>query len=1579
MTQPANSSSRIWHTDDLLVRIARGDDAGSVNDTATTETWGENKAVADAQFGVATLSLLAGDPERQERMAALRNKTFPDRDVVVFGARTKSQWALEALAGRFTGHAHDWASLRASIIAVAESGRTDDPVVSPLSLEQLTGLTDLLHERDLDAEAEKALLQVTAAGVIGGGAIHKNHLEPLAERLLQNDLPDLARAVLPRLPKRNWVRHAITAELEHPRFGGSFASVLRLLNEPYHRVGIEAVSLSDGEGSAFARLAAAPAAPVTDGPLVTIIMTTSAPGPEIFVAVRSLIAQSYQNWELIITDDASPRGIATTLKQLSALDSRIRVIRNDESAGVFVRRNEALQGATGEFVALQDPAAWAHPRRLEIQVQHLMTNPGRMANVVNAARVTDELSLLGGAGADLIVDETSLMFRREDVLASVGFFDSVPRDADLEFRRRLERATGVAAPVLLPGAPLEYILTDSASIPEGDPGVSLWNRSDRLMYLSGAKRYLQRIEEEGSSPRVAFPLDQRPFAAPAQWSGAGSEAQAFDVVVVLDGRDFSKLRDFHATVVAELEQAVAAGLRVAVLQAHSLPGPRGRAYFAPALQDLVDAGAVTRIVETDAVSAGVVVVRHAGAAQGHRAERLPITTSRAVVIEDASANDSRGDTFARPDVSDTVTAWFGVEPSWDVAAPPLPPVSVSTVTYGDGRLEMTIETGVPRSVREVRLTSEAETVVLDVTVAGGDSVLCQTETAKLAGHEWTIEVEYDAGAGRTTTQECPLTLTTTIMNRPSEVALRTESGGLLFLPARPEGDVPGSREFASSYLSASADRVAVAGEQFQVRLASGGSAAVSRIYALRKVNAGVVRRRDFTLGTAADGSKVWERPLAKFADSRWYLYGTFRTPQGLVEYPVALDETATVVGGAAWAPQILSGGRLLIAPPRPGRVARATSRVTRVVSSKFGDVSGIVKRRGAVAEAPVEKVHFNASHAEPRVQSAPTVTVVMPVYNVEPYLDVAISSVLDQEFADLELILVDDASTDNGRRIIQKYWQADPRVRVFGLDHNTIGGAGVPSNIGIRAARGEYVAFADSDDHVTPQGLARMVRLAEQHEAELVIGDFKTFSDKLQEGAESYDRKVWADLPLNKPISAFTDPALFKLSPVPWRKLYRRSFLQKNAIAYPEGDYFYEDNPLHWFVLSRAHTVVMCDEVISYHRMEREGQTMSAATYKLGAFVNHMNTIRSFLTTSTDEKRNVLFEAFYDYLARTNWVAKNQTQPAANELIRRGMDEVYQRARTAAPDAAVAPNLRARLASYSGAYPDIDLTIIVPVFNSADLLKQTMDSVLGLSGLRFNVILVDDGSTDDSLAIMEEYEKANGNVHVFAQGNRGAGRARNSVIPLATGRYTFFLDADDVIDPEALVAAVAKADEDNADLLFVEYKIEYTDEGRTDGMYKADREVWRKLRASSRHKQRQQIVAQLINYPWNRIIRTSLLHDANIFFGATVVNNDVPYHWQSIVAAQSIGYLDAAVVTHRKFATRDQVTNIQDGRRMAVLEALRSTHERISTQEAYENVRSEWEKFALHLLAWAKDRIPDSLHANYEERRAELTRAFAQG
>lgn len=603
--------------------------------------------------------------------------------------------------------------------------------------------------------------------------------------------------------------------------------------------------------------------------------------------------------------------------------------------------------------------------------------------------------------------------------------------------------------------------------------------------------------------------------------------------------------------------------------------------------------------------------------------------------------------------------------------------------------------------------------------------------------------------------------------------------------------------------------------------------------------------------------------------------------------------------------------------------------------------------------------------------SGPLLSIVMPVFNVGPYLDASILSVLSQTLADFELIIINDASTDNGKRIIEMYQNIDSRIRFIDLHFNTLGGAGIPSNIGINAAKGKFIGFVDSDDWVVKDAFETLVSTAEKFNAELVIGDFNTFDQETREVSPAYDKERWSGIPLEKITSGRMSPQLFKMSPVPWRKLYLTSFIKNRKIGYPEGDYFYEDNPLHWFVLSEAERVVLIDKLISYHRMAREGQTMSSAQYKLAALSSHINTIANFLIKQPT-KHQILFDEFYDYCYRTDWIATRQPDAMTKNMIRRRFADVYQKTSAIMPPVNVRDNFKKRFAEYKNAYPKLDLTVVIPVYNCEDLIAESIDSVLKISKLKFDVLIVDDGSTDGTATICQRYADKYNNVNFYQQGNKGAGRARNTVIPLCTGRYTFFLDADDIINAAALEKAVEQATIEDTDLLFMRYRIDFFEDKKSRGMFDADRKLWESFKSMRNVNEIRSAVAALINYPWNRIIKTDLLHDENIFFGPTVVHNDIPYHWHSVIAAKKISYTDDEVCTHRKFSARNQITNIADGRRLMVFEALRYTQERIMQYPEFSDINPQWTKFSSELIDWAKVRVPENMLDLFNEYKQEF-------
>lgn len=120
----------------------------------------------------------------------------------------------------------------------------------------------------------------------------------------------------------------------------------------------------------------------------------------------------------------------------------------------------------------------------------------------------------------------------------------------------------------------------------------------------------------------------------------------------------------------------------------------------------------------------------------------------------------------------------------------------------------------------------------------------------------------------------------------------------------------------------------------------------------------------------------------------------------------------------------------------------------------------------------------------------PKISVIVPVYNTEKYLDICIQSILSQTYTDFELLLIDDGSTDSSGAICDKYAEQDSRVRVF---HNENGGASSARNMGLDNAKGEWITFVDSDDWIDIEMFNSLILC--QNNADIVISDFYVHSD----------------------------------------------------------------------------------------------------------------------------------------------------------------------------------------------------------------------------------------------------------------------------------------------------------------------------------------------------------------------------------------------------------------------------------------------------------------------------------------------------
>ena len=177
------------------------------------------------------------------------------------------------------------------------------------------------------------------------------------------------------------------------------------------------------------------------------------------------------------------------------------------------------------------------------------------------------------------------------------------------------------------------------------------------------------------------------------------------------------------------------------------------------------------------------------------------------------------------------------------------------------------------------------------------------------------------------------------------------------------------------------------------------------------------------------------------------------------------------------------------------------------------------------------------------------ISVIIPVYNTEAHLNACLDGVLSQNIPNLEVICVDDGSTDRSLEVLREYAARDPRVVVL-TQKNSF--AGVARNHGLEVARGEYVAFLDSDDQFLPGALEGLYAQAKEHDLDVIKAGFSY----VEPGGEPYTT-LYSTLSCigkgqAKRVMRFTDLPLrlLQVPDVPWNGLYRRAFLEQNHIHF---------------------------------------------------------------------------------------------------------------------------------------------------------------------------------------------------------------------------------------------------------------------------------------------------------------------------------------------------------------------------------------------------------------------------------------------
>lgn len=234
--------------------------------------------------------------------------------------------------------------------------------------------------------------------------------------------------------------------------------------------------------------------------------------------------------------------------------------------------------------------------------------------------------------------------------------------------------------------------------------------------------------------------------------------------------------------------------------------------------------------------------------------------------------------------------------------------------------------------------------------------------------------------------------------------------------------------------------------------------------------------------------------------------------------------------------------------------------------------------------------------------SKETISIVVPVYNVEKYLERCIESILNQSYMNLEIILVDDGSKDKSGEICDKYAKCDNRVKVL---HKKNGGLSSARNAGLAVAQGKYVGFVDSDDDIDINMYEKMYRVIANENVDFVMSDYMRVPDNgkkflktldIQQGRYNKNdirEKIYPELIMGEDLQY--GPLLSV-----WHCLYNIEFLKKNHLVFDEQVRWSEDNIFSAFVGYYADSFYYLKGEGLYHYYSNPGTITTG--YRAGAW-----------------------------------------------------------------------------------------------------------------------------------------------------------------------------------------------------------------------------------------------------------------------------------------------------------------------------------------------------------------------------------------
>ena len=566
--------------------------------------------------------------------------------------------------------------------------------------------------------------------------------------------------------------------------------------------------------------------------------------------------------------------------------------------------------------------------------------------------------------------------------------------------------------------------------------------------------------------------------------------------------------------------------------------------------------------------------------------------------------------------------------------------------------------------------------------------------------------------------------------------------------------------------------------------------------------------------------------------------------------------------------------------------------------------------------------------------AAPKVSIIVPVYNMERYLGKCLDALTKQTLCDIEIVAVNDGSTDSSLSILRVYAEKDPRIRIIDKPNS---GYGASMNRGIDEARGEYIGIVEPDDYPDLVMFDKLYNAAKKHDCDLVkCNYYRTYEDHEEPEWNLHGYGYGAPFdPVEKPRVICTVPSI-------WAALYSRSMLVGEGVRFREtpGAAFQDTGFTlkAWFAAKRC---VLLRRPLLHYRMDNPGSS-SKTTDKVYTVCEELDSAEQFM-----RERPMRAGAFAPWFHVGKWGKYrwnyDRIAPELHGEFAQRMYNEFAAARDAGElDLSLFADIsrcqvaylldagpKAFVERYPDGYPDDwqedahvadtvtangaavpkgpspAVTVMVACYNCESFITECLDSLKAQTYGDFEVIVVDDCSTDGSVEAVRMAIAADDRFTlVQLDENKGPGAARNAAIERSHGEYIMYVDADDRLAVDALEKLISRARRQNLDELYFGAQSFFEDAAAMAVMYEDfggrasfDGVVTGKELFTFFSDRGQYFTQGAL-----RMVRRELLMKWGIRFPEAIIHEDVMYGFKILVHSERSSFLNEPLYLRRQRA-----------------------------------------------------------------------------